>query len=233
MHLSRHGRPGGAHLRQGTRRVLRLQPAASCSASSIRWKPSTSTAPASNSSTAAISGKARRAMRRPTIRDAQKAYRAAVGIDDNGAAVGDPKDVSTASHMFGCWETLYVIKKAMEDSRLQGAGRPRQAGRGDRGADRVRRGARASAGRQDLQRQDPPGASASRTSPRSKAASSRWSTRPRSRTGFTSRKATTRRRRCSTLVRSRRRFASARPLRLGCDGHARPPAMRGRTRDAP
>ncbi|TIP58048.1 MAG: ABC transporter substrate-binding protein, partial [Mesorhizobium sp.] len=39
---------------------------------------------------------------------AQKAYRAAVGIDDNGAAVGDPKDVSTASHMFGCWETLYV-----------------------------------------------------------------------------------------------------------------------------
>ena len=48
--------------------------------------------------------------------DAQKAYRAAVGIDDNGAAVGDPKDVSTAAHMFGCWETLYVIKKAMEDS---------------------------------------------------------------------------------------------------------------------
>ena len=46
--------------------------------------------------------------------DAQKAYRAAVGIDDNGAATNDPKDVSTAAHMFGCWETLYVIKKAME-----------------------------------------------------------------------------------------------------------------------
>ncbi|MCT2576284.1 MULTISPECIES: ABC transporter substrate-binding protein [unclassified Mesorhizobium] len=51
---------------------------------------------------------------------AQKAYRAAVGIDDNGAAVGDPKDVSTAAHMFGCWETLYVIKKAMEDAGYKG-----------------------------------------------------------------------------------------------------------------
>jgi branched-chain amino acid transport system substrate-binding protein len=51
---------------------------------------------------------------------AQKAYRAAVGIDDNGAAVGDPKDVSTAAHMFGCWETLYVVKKAMEDASYKG-----------------------------------------------------------------------------------------------------------------
>ncbi|MEI9403184.1 ABC transporter substrate-binding protein [Mesorhizobium argentiipisi] len=51
---------------------------------------------------------------------AQKAYRAAVGIDDNGAAVGDPKDVSAAAHMFGCWETLYVVKKAMEDAGYKG-----------------------------------------------------------------------------------------------------------------
>ncbi len=51
---------------------------------------------------------------------AQKFYRDAVGIDDNGAAKGDPKDVSTAAHMFGCWETLYAIKKAMEDSSYQG-----------------------------------------------------------------------------------------------------------------
>jgi branched-chain amino acid transport system substrate-binding protein len=49
-----------------------------------------------------------------------KAYRAAVGIDDNGAAVGDSKDVSTAAHMFGCWETLYVIKQAMEAAGYQG-----------------------------------------------------------------------------------------------------------------
>lgn len=47
-------------------------------------------------------------------------YRDAVGIDENGASVEDPKDVSTAAHMFGCWETLYVIKKAMEDSSYQG-----------------------------------------------------------------------------------------------------------------
>ncbi len=52
--------------------------------------------------------------------DAQKAYRAAVGIDDNGAAVGDAKDICTAGHMFGCWETLYVIKKAMEDCGYKG-----------------------------------------------------------------------------------------------------------------
>ena len=52
--------------------------------------------------------------------DAQKAYRAAVGIDENGAAVGDPKDVSTAAHMFGCWETLHVIKKAMESASYMG-----------------------------------------------------------------------------------------------------------------
>jgi branched-chain amino acid transport system substrate-binding protein len=56
----------------------------------------------------------------PNDTDAQKAYRAAVGIDDNGASVEDPKDISTAAHMFGCWETLYVIKKAMEDAGYQG-----------------------------------------------------------------------------------------------------------------
>ena len=40
----------------------------------------------------------------------------AVGIDANGASVTDPKDVSTYAHMFGCWETLYVIKQAIEAS---------------------------------------------------------------------------------------------------------------------
>jgi len=52
--------------------------------------------------------------------DAVKAYRSAVGIDENGAAVGDPKDVSTAAHMFGCWETLYIIKQVMEAAGYQG-----------------------------------------------------------------------------------------------------------------
>jgi branched-chain amino acid transport system substrate-binding protein len=54
--------------------------------------------------------------------DAMKAYRTAVGLDDNGAATNDPKDVSTAAHMFGCWETLYIIKKAMEAASYQGTG---------------------------------------------------------------------------------------------------------------
>jgi len=43
-------------------------------------------------------------------------YRQAVGVNDSGAAANDPKDVSTYSHMFGCWETLYVIKAAVEKS---------------------------------------------------------------------------------------------------------------------
>ena len=52
--------------------------------------------------------------------DAVKAYRAAVGINDNGASTEDTKDVATAAHMFGCWETLYVIKQAMEAAGYQG-----------------------------------------------------------------------------------------------------------------
>ena len=43
-------------------------------------------------------------------------YRAAVGVDDSGASIADPKDVATYSHMFGCWETLFVIKEAVEQS---------------------------------------------------------------------------------------------------------------------
>ena len=35
-------------------------------------------------------------------------------MDDNGASVSDAKDVSTYSHMFSTWETLYFIKQAME-----------------------------------------------------------------------------------------------------------------------
>lgn len=56
----------------------------------------------------------------PNATEGQKFYREKVGIDANGAAVGDPKDVSTAGHMFGCWDTLYVIKKAMEDAGYKG-----------------------------------------------------------------------------------------------------------------
>ncbi len=44
-----------------------------------------------------------------------KFYREAVGVDARGASVDDPKDVSTYAHMFGCWETLNIVKKGMED----------------------------------------------------------------------------------------------------------------------
>ena len=49
-----------------------------------------------------------------------KFYRAAVGVDQNGASVSDGKDVSTYAHMFGCWETLHSIKAGMEASGYQG-----------------------------------------------------------------------------------------------------------------
>lgn len=48
--------------------------------------------------------------------DSAKAYRKAVGIDDNGADAANPGDVSTASHMFGCWESVHAIKQVVEAS---------------------------------------------------------------------------------------------------------------------
>lgn len=50
----------------------------------------------------------------------EAAYRAAVGVDDNGASVSDPADVSTYSHMFSTWETLFAIKAGMETAGYQG-----------------------------------------------------------------------------------------------------------------
>ncbi len=47
-------------------------------------------------------------------------YRTAVGVDDNGASVSDAKDVSTYAHMFSAWETLFVLKAAMEAAGYQG-----------------------------------------------------------------------------------------------------------------
>jgi len=51
--------------------------------------------------------------------EADKFYREKVGVDANGASVSDPADISTYSHMFGCWETLHVIKAAIEKSGYQ------------------------------------------------------------------------------------------------------------------
>lgn len=52
--------------------------------------------------------------------DYDKLYREAVGVDDNGASISDSKDVSTYAHMFGCWETLYVVKAGMEAADYKG-----------------------------------------------------------------------------------------------------------------
>ena len=49
-----------------------------------------------------------------------KAYREAVGVDENGASISDAKDVSTYAHMFGCWETLHVVKAGMEAADYSG-----------------------------------------------------------------------------------------------------------------
>ena len=48
--------------------------------------------------------------------DFAKAYRTAVGIDGNGADAANPGEVSTASHMFGCWESVHTIKQIVEAS---------------------------------------------------------------------------------------------------------------------
>ncbi len=50
----------------------------------------------------------------------EAAYRAAVGVDDTGASLDDPRDVSTYAHMFGVWETLAIIKQGMEAAGYQG-----------------------------------------------------------------------------------------------------------------
>ena len=55
----------------------------------------------------------------PDQPDYVKFYRDAVGVDDAGADVNDPGNVSTFAHMFGCWETLNVIKAGMEASGYQ------------------------------------------------------------------------------------------------------------------
>ena len=47
---------------------------------------------------------------------ASKFYRERVGVNDVGASVKDAKDTATYSHMFGCWETLFIIKAAVEQS---------------------------------------------------------------------------------------------------------------------
>lgn len=55
--------------------------------------------------------------RQPEAADYELAYRAAVGVDDSGAS---GREVSTYSHMFSVWETLFVIKAGMEAANYRG-----------------------------------------------------------------------------------------------------------------
>ncbi len=57
-----------------------------------------------------------------TNHDFDANYRKAVGVDENGASVSDSKDVSTYAHMFGCWETLNIVKRGMEMADYKGVG---------------------------------------------------------------------------------------------------------------
>ena len=52
----------------------------------------------------------------------EKFFRKSVGVNDEGASLEDSKDVSTYAHMFSCWETLFVIKQAVEQSGYQAPG---------------------------------------------------------------------------------------------------------------
>jgi branched-chain amino acid transport system substrate-binding protein len=46
----------------------------------------------------------------------EKLFRERVGVGPTGASTQDPKDIATYSHMFGVWETLFVIKQIVEQS---------------------------------------------------------------------------------------------------------------------
>lgn len=56
----------------------------------------------------------------PDASEHEKAYRAAVGVDENGASISDKRDVSTYAHQFSVWETLFLIKRGMEEAGYQG-----------------------------------------------------------------------------------------------------------------
>lgn len=58
--------------------------------------------------------------RQPDATEHEDFYRAAVGVDENGASVSDRRDVSTYAHMFSAWETLFIIKAGMEAAGYRG-----------------------------------------------------------------------------------------------------------------
>ena len=112
------------------------------SALSIYWKPSTSPRRDWSFSTAPISGRPIRAMRPRSRASTTSSIASAWAWTPTARAWTTPRTYSTFSHMFGCWETLYIIKKAMEEQRLRVACRQSGAHRGDGRLSRLSRKAR-------------------------------------------------------------------------------------------
>ena len=119
--LPRDGRAGGADLREGARRAFRLEPAADLRLHRFaRGGAAVEPRPGVPGGHLFLGGLSPLCRREHQTR-ADKFYREKVGVDANGASTSDPNDISTYSHMFGCWETLYVIKQAIEASGYKSA----------------------------------------------------------------------------------------------------------------
>ena len=93
--------------------------------------------------------------------------------------------------MFGCWETLYVIKQAMEEAATRGRTTAPSCIEATEAMTNVRRRQRTPAGRQDLQRQDPPVLRPPEHLPGEGRQAARWYIAPPSRRASTSPTATT------------------------------------------
>ena len=194
VHLPRHGRPGGPHLRQGARRVLRRRPA---TREIFGFIDSLEAVDIASPGLEFLDGShfweghprykqpGRRRVRDLLPRRRRRRRQRRLDRRRQGR-------LDLRPHVLHLGDAL---RHQGRDGgrRLPGPRRPPGRGRGDRGDDRHARRPRAPAGRQGLQRQDPPGLRPPVTSPRSRAASSPSSTPPRSRTASTPTRSTTRR----------------------------------------
>ena len=112
------------------------RPPARSSASSTASRPSTSPAPASSSSRARHFWEGHPRSLQPGAPEFETVYRAAVGVDDNGASVADPQGrLDLRPHVLDLGDALRH-QGGDGGLRLPGPRRPPGDGRGDRGDDR-------------------------------------------------------------------------------------------------
>ena len=192
VHLPRHGRPGGPHLRQGARRVLRRRrPPARSSASSTASRPSTSPAPASSSSRAATSGRATRATCSPAPPSSRPPTAPRSASTTTAPRSPTQGRLDLRPHVLDLGDALR--HQGGDGGRLlPGPRRPPGDGRGDRGDDRVARPAPSTRRATRSSTARPTRSSATSRSRRSRAAGSPSCTPPRSRTASTPTRSTTR-----------------------------------------